>query len=725
MASDGVIVATRVERVPNAANYLVTGPISRLDEASKQFWINGIGVSYETAVTTGFPNGELREGDPVRVSGTDVTSNLLRPAAIQYIDYDTPLSVVPETAAVEFGESIQFRAFVSAGGQGVTWSVLDADGQPCSASDCGSIDTAGRYTAPYVPRVAPGVLVRATSAADPRSSVTVSVFVYAPPSGFAVIPASATIPAGASRLFSVYTATGSPVGGNSEVSWSVAGAGCTGAACGTIDAFGNYHAPAILPTPTVVTVTARDAARPGSFGSATVNLGANPNLARLQGRYAFSLTGFDGDGHMMAIGSIVANGAGQITSGVEYINGQIGLSSLAPVTGDYSINGDNRGYMQLELPADGVGTLALALADIVDGVARTVRVTSHFADRVFVGTMRRQNEADFSMSSLAGDYAFGLEGEGNSNTFHLAAAGRLTISGGQLSEGQIDHADGGSSMPPVETITGELAPTVDANGEVRLQVAIASLPEVTHFTGFVVSSGEVLLMQVDPRSTWRVPGLSGSMLRQRGRPFDQSAFSGQGVVCLSGAGYPPLLMRNNSAGDGRLTSDLLYIDDSGGLLANSQAGTYEVAANGRATVGFGSHLQQQRLYFVEPGKAFVIDNGSLTGMLYPKTPTGTTLNGSYVLSSQPESMDWWMSATSAVLTADPAGSFSGSLDGEVSGRSFTGSYTLDDNGALRLLLARENELPMDSRFWLVSDKFGLGISTGDNYVHDGCRVIEH
>jgi hypothetical protein len=279
-------------------------------------------------------------------------------------------------------------------------------------------------------------------------------------------------------------------------------------------------------------------------------------------------------------------------------------------------------------------------------------------------------------------------------------------------------------MPPVEAITGELSPAVDANGEVRLRVSIASLPNVTQFIGFIVSAGEVLLMQADARSTWRVPGLSGSMLRQQGGPFGNSAFSGEGVVCFSGFGYPPILRHNISAGDGRLSSTLLYIDDFRGLLEYSQAGTYAVSADGRATLGFGPYLQQQILYFVEPGKAFVIDQGSLTGMLYPKAPAATTLNGNYVLSSQPESMNWWISAATAALAANPAGSFAGTLDGDVSGRAFAGTYTLDDAGDLRLLTAREGEAPTEARFLLMSDSFGLGISTGDTYIADGCRVIE-
>jgi len=39
--------------------------------------------------------------------------------------------------------------------------------------------------------------------------------------------------------------------------WSVAGTGCSGASCGTIDATGGYTAPATVPDPAIVTVTAR------------------------------------------------------------------------------------------------------------------------------------------------------------------------------------------------------------------------------------------------------------------------------------------------------------------------------------------------------------------------------------------------------------------------------------------------------------------------------------
>jgi len=49
----------------------------------------------------------------------------------------------------------------------------------------------------------------------------------------------------------------SPSGVSQGVAWNVAGTGCSSASCGTIDATGKYTAPATVPDPATVTVTAR------------------------------------------------------------------------------------------------------------------------------------------------------------------------------------------------------------------------------------------------------------------------------------------------------------------------------------------------------------------------------------------------------------------------------------------------------------------------------------
>jgi len=54
--------------------------------------------------------------------------------------------------------------------------------------------------------------------------------------------------------------------------WSVAGTGCSGASCGTIDATGRYTAPATVPDPPTVTITASSLVDSTKSVDATVTL---------------------------------------------------------------------------------------------------------------------------------------------------------------------------------------------------------------------------------------------------------------------------------------------------------------------------------------------------------------------------------------------------------------------------------------------------------------------
>jgi hypothetical protein len=67
---------------------------------------------------------------------------------------------------------------------------------------------------------------------------------------------------------------------NTAVAWSVQGVGCSGSACGTINADGLYTAPAALPAPPTVTVTAALQSDLTKTGSASVNI---LSLSTIQG----------------------------------------------------------------------------------------------------------------------------------------------------------------------------------------------------------------------------------------------------------------------------------------------------------------------------------------------------------------------------------------------------------------------------------------------------------
>lgn len=93
------------------------------------------------------------------------------------------------------------------------------------------------------------------------------------PNGITVSPASVTVQAGGTHSFAAVV---SPSGANQAVTWSVSGTGCTGANCGTISSVGMYTAPASVPNPATVMVTATSVVDSTKSASATVTLALPP-----------------------------------------------------------------------------------------------------------------------------------------------------------------------------------------------------------------------------------------------------------------------------------------------------------------------------------------------------------------------------------------------------------------------------------------------------------------
>lgn len=175
----------------------------------------------------------------------------------------------------------------------VTWTV---SGIGCVAGSCGSISSAGLYTAPAtIPNPALAT-VTATSVADSTKSASASIVIQSASAvSVSVSPTTAQISGGGQLQFSA-TVSGST---NTAVAWKVSGAGCSGTSCGTISASGLYTAPTSIPSPAVVTVTAASVADPGQSASATVSLTAAPVLTispaspqiKPQGQVQFTASG--------------------------------------------------------------------------------------------------------------------------------------------------------------------------------------------------------------------------------------------------------------------------------------------------------------------------------------------------------------------------------------------------------------------------------------------------
>jgi uncharacterized protein YjdB len=195
------------------------------------------------------------------------------------------VTISPATSSLQTGQTQLFTASVLNDSQnkGVIWSVV---GSSCQGASCGSLSAlasasgaAVTYTAPSQALPSP-IVVTATSAADNTRSASATVTVSAAVGIIvAVSPATANLTVGRTQTF---TATVQNDKQNQGVTWTLSGAGCTGAACGTLSAASSsatsvvYTAPGAAPNPATVTLTASSVSDPTKSAAAIIAIQAPP-----------------------------------------------------------------------------------------------------------------------------------------------------------------------------------------------------------------------------------------------------------------------------------------------------------------------------------------------------------------------------------------------------------------------------------------------------------------
>jgi len=190
----------------------------------------------------------------VSVRATSIADPSKSAAASVHITSDISLTVSPQGSPVELGSLQTFSAAVTSAGHpntGVTWAV---SGNGCVGAACGILDIFGNYTAPQNLPVPSSVSITATSIADPSKSGSTMIAIT---SSF-TLNLTGPSPVYTSTVVS-YAAAVIPVANSNPsrtIIWSVSGAGCSGAACGTISSSGVYTAPPIPPVPATVQITA-------------------------------------------------------------------------------------------------------------------------------------------------------------------------------------------------------------------------------------------------------------------------------------------------------------------------------------------------------------------------------------------------------------------------------------------------------------------------------------
>lgn len=368
--------------------------------------------------------------------------------------------------------------------------------------------------------------------------------------------------------------------------------------------------------------------------------------ASLKGQYAFSMSGLDLSGAYIArVGSFTADGAGNITAGLEDVldlgSGQ--PASLVSFTGgNYQIESNGRGLVVLQAASGGGLQLTMMLQTISNGylVQTDLNATSS-------GAFNLQTSADFTAAALASPYVFDFSGASFSgvNVAPISMIGEIRTDGnGNITGGVMDTNDGSVGAPSGATAVAPGTYQLDSvNGPPFGRGTLAF--NGRSFAFYIVDGTHIKVLEEDT-----LGGTSGDALQQAGTvPTQNSEFSGSFVYLVGGAsvkgGQGPVVRaaRFTANGAGGLGTISLDDNNDGGYThisqgSNISAASYSIdttnAGSGRGTFTFkdsSAGTFADLFYMISPTQAVVQDTsvGIIgDGPLYAQTGGPFTVSGS-------------------------------------------------------------------------------------------------
>ena len=366
---------------------------------------------------------------------------------------------------------------------------------------------------------------------------------------------------------------------NTAVTWSVSGTGCSGNACGSIDANGKYTAPNIPPSPATVTVTATSQADTTKSGTATVNV---VNIT-------VNVTPGPAD--------VAVNAQQQFTA--------IAVPDAAPQTFTWSVICTSGNCGTVAPGTDPTVATYTAPASVPNPQDVKVRATSTvnppnqaFADaNVTVVTSRMP----------AGTYAFRFSGFNIILGLPIAMVGNFKIANnGTIQSGDEDDLAPGPTHRAIVSSGSSIAMASNNQGTLTL----ATGPTNSNaYTIVLDASGDIQMVESTSDGTNR----RGSGVIEQAAPskFNNGALIGNFVFLLAGAGDASgnragYVGRLTMDGQGNVTSGLLDINKkSGGTNGTplTVSGTYNIGATGMGTLTLtsGNQTFNFNLYVVSGG----------------------------------------------------------------------------------------------------------------------------
>jgi hypothetical protein len=509
-----------------------------------------------------------------------------------------------------------------------------------------------------------------------------------------VSPTSAQVAIGGTAQFTAKV-TGTSITG---VTWSVAGAGCSGASCGTVSATGLYTAPASAPSPATVTVSAVAVADGQTKASATVTV-VIPVVVTVEPTSA-NVT---------------------VTDQLQFRAQVSGTTNTATV---WSVSGAGcTGTACGSISSSGLYTAPAAVPAQGTVIVKVSSQASPSASASSIVTILPSNNAKF-----VGQYAFRFSGFDSQGVYQ--EAGYLIADGkGKIVSGTEDVND---TVNPATALS--ISGTYQVGADGRGLMTILS-PLGSHVFRFAMNlkGTKGSLISFD---TTGVRG-SGEIEIQDPTAFNTAVFTGGYVLNLAGmnvygerVGAVGVIFPD---GNGFVSGSSLDVNEGGSVPPTfpSFSGTYDVDATGRGTMalsilGFDGGTFSFSVYPVSSNKLFLISTDPLTynnpvfsGSLEAQTGapfTSASFSGGSVFE---------MSGLAGVAPQDTVGRFQFNAGGAVGvhfdqnsggnvtvGGTMSGAYDIQLNG--RGTLNLDNPADGSQKVWIL-----YAISPDTAFLMDG------
>ncbi|MBZ5570871.1 MAG: Ig domain-containing protein [Acidobacteriia bacterium] len=508
-------------------------------------------------------------------------------------------------------------------------------GLALSSSTSSSITISGTPTALGAYPFSIGV----TDSADGSASKDLSITVNPKPP---LSVATKSLPAG--TVGTPYSSTLHAANGTAPYSWSIiAGALPAGLSL-------TANSGVISGTPTTAeapqfTVQVTDSSSPQQTATGDLSILINSNVsdnARLNGDYAFLVSGFDDTTPFVAAGSFVADGNGNITNGTIDTNEPGNLQANLSFTGSYSVDPGGLGTMGLSM--SGGGTRSFAFALTANNNAKIIEFDDLAGDGTRdSGVLLKQDSNAFSASAITGNYAFGLLGADAAGA-RYGLAGALHADGaGTFSNGVLDSDDAGVTANVAFSGTYSV-PFNPPSSRGTMTISIAGQGK-TNYSFYIVSATQLLVMEIDQVNAAASPLVSGNMLQQTGSHDTlngTSVFETNALDTSSGTVSDGQVGLFTTAGAGNLTVN--WDENSGGTPTTHTSlpgATYTVDAAGRATLNYSVLVNGNPVpistvaYLVNSNEGFLVGTdpavtfGFMKNQPGPGQFTAASLSGTY------------------------------------------------------------------------------------------------